>query len=611
MGGLSHQRAPVRSPRGARFGIWLALLGICALLVFLVSGKGADEGSAVVHDDPSPGVERLREHLGGGDEDVRLAGRPPITGAVEPLDVSLRVIGRFGGPLPDYPVRIQRGEATEERLTDAHGVVHILGVRPDGSVVAHAHPPAKMHPSRARPSVSLRHPDETLNVEEGTLLELDLRDVETGERVEGGRWRYRLHVLQHTSPWHAGRTSTILPFAAGGRALLHLHVEPPEGYVSWDTRRFWVPMEPSARRMRIVHPLRREARITVDATETTDGSHASPVLLGFDAPVRQTEWTWQTADARGLLRVRGLPYLRDGAFRVLVGDLSLTSTYARSPEFVRPDPDDPRTVGRPSGLQGVVSLEGRMGTRWSEDVLVREIVPPVAAREPGPRQNSSDLGTTGWQPDEPGTVFWKDPAAVTLGDVEILVLDRAGKPLPHASVNGGLRHTWVFHTHADAEGRVLLAGCPVCANARVRLSDGRVLPTTVHFDVQSGEPSRVILREPEGARLVVSVVDEEDRAVPYATVRLRQESFDRGHRRRYPWLRWDGDSLIVDHHTDHEGLWSRTLEAQAWTVTASEVAADHTAHWRELFAIRVGSVRVELQDGETREVELVVRPRAR
>ena len=223
----SDRTASARTLRGL---LVLALLGLALLLVVLLreaqQGTTGDETGRAARGSSQTGLGTTGAER---EDPVTLAGGSEAGVPAGTLDARLRVVGRFGEPLPDYPVRIRRGEAEEDLLTDAHGSIRVPAVVQDGSVFAEARPPPTPGAHKARPSVQLREDEEILRVAEGTLLELDLRDAETGEPLEGGRWRYRQRILRVTTPWHAAGEATSLPFPAGGRVLLHLEVEAPAG----------------------------------------------------------------------------------------------------------------------------------------------------------------------------------------------------------------------------------------------------------------------------------------------------------------------------------------------------------------------------------------------
>jgi hypothetical protein len=107
----------------------------------------------------------------------------------------------------------------------------------------------------------------------------------------------------------------------------------------------------------------------------------------------------------------------------------------------------------------------------------------------------------------------------TLGTLSVVALRRDGAPAAGASV----RLEMLRDMQADAAGRVRFEGVPAGAYTLILREPGLV-PTRLDAIVVAQETRDVVLREGEGGAIRVSVVDEEGRGLPFATIELFQPS---------------------------------------------------------------------------------------
>lgn len=333
----------------------------------------------------------------------------------------------------------------------------------------------------------------------------------------------------------------------GGTNELVLKVDPPDGFLAWDPPGWRIPECPGVRRLRVVYPLRREAHVT----GTVVGPRGERVRRGERTTVRAQGMATTVVYRSGtddfrVLRVPFIPgILVEGWSQARLGEQQMWGNGA-----VR--------IGHDPSAEHV--LEIRL------DAAVE--APPGASMLvlPNGAAGAAFTGRSGRE----------------TGSIRVLVLRRDGMPLLGGRVSlsaGGAGRT-------DDRGEVVFERVPA-GEAVVSAGQPGFVPVSVPVTVEAYREAYVVLREPEGGRLNVLVVDADGRPVSFALLMVRQPS-------RAPWVDIDEAGVLrLDPYTDHLGRRElRGLEAGMIRILAS-------------LGPLVGEAEAVVRDGRSSDVRLV------
>ena len=170
------------------------------------------------------------------------------------------------------------------------------------------------------------------------------------------------------------------------------------------------------------------------------------------------------------------------------------------------------------------------------------------------------------------------------GSIRVLVLRRDGLPLLGGRVRLSAGGTKEGRT--DDRGEVVFEKVPP-GEAVVSAGQPGFVPISAPVTVEESRETYVVLREPEGGRLNVLVVDADGRPASFALLMVRQPS-------RAPWVDIDEAGVLrLDPYTDHLGRREiRGLEAGTIRILAS-------------LGPLVGEAEAVVLDGRTSDVRLV------
>jgi hypothetical protein len=309
------------------------------------------------------------------------------------------------------------------------------------------------------------------------------------------------------------------------------------------------------RRYRIVTPLRREVRVVALLTDAlgkpiegkVDWVTIAGVHRTFDGSEDRPEFL---ADRRGLVDVPGVPFLRGET-------LDLDASGA-----------DPATGGVLAGSARIL-----LSDHPADRVLATIVLEPVETFEFPEGHGGFGCGGSGCD----------SVSLDSVGALDVLVLRRDGTPAASAEV-----HVWPKACRqTNAFGRVVIEEVPV-GKRRVALRQPGLVPTATTVEVEADRTTYVVLREPEGSEVEVTVVDDEGRPLPFATVEVEQPS-------DVEWLDLDdAGTQRFDAYTDHVGR--RTF------AHLEPGKVEFSAAW----ASRKGTLEAELSDRSSERVRIVV-----
>ncbi len=530
---------------------WLPfLLAILAGMWLLWPTDDVGRGGVEV-DDPARSGEApdlmSAEGLGKDAKPPKLKTRAPGTGATKTAGPSqactIKVYGPARQPRVGMPVRIRDPRDAREQvtlLTNHAGIVTVPGVALDGSVEAAAL--SSWRPDAAvLGRVRLTKPIHQILCPGGLVLETTFVDAVSDADMDLA-WT-PFPTIEHPPPLAvAGRaTVAVLP---GDKTRIGFSLENSllPAHVAWEPSGWTTRVSRRARKLVMTYPLRRHARVHVVAEEHDGSGTQRARVEGFAIAGRHVtrDVTW--IPDRGGMLVRGIPYFRDRPLEVLV-------TRPAKP----PGPDeeeiedrielDVEVMEEASEREFVVHSD--VYEEAHEDAaLGRKPLPPtweqlctVKARFPKNPLQSVLFGADG-DTMEIGFDHNRRGTAVPEGEAEVLVLDRAGKPV------GGAR-VWCSRLaeRTDASGRARWRALPA-GEQTVRLDEPGFVSTSAPVVVRSGQRTKITLREAAGSTLEVRVVDKKGEPLPYAMVALDVKS---------GWIDIEDGVQRIDPFTDIRG----------------------------------------------------------
>jgi hypothetical protein len=493
-----------------------------------------------------------------------LTAHAPAPRVVTRGDVTVRVVGPTGAPLPGRRIGVDVGDEVLrlDSVTDATGTALVRDLPWDGSadVVLWEEP----HGSRVPPPLDrecTRGPEVLLRAQLGVPLRVHVVDAETGLS------------LQAVCARSADRLAETCP---GGEYHVDAGAE-AHGYVAWDPPDHRGPMSVFATSLFAVRPLRHVARVTVVVTEHDGSAPRDPRFQQVRFAGKDLAESRFEPVAPGEFALRGVPFLRGEPLRVGVvvrdhdGDEG-------AHEFA----DGSWRIDRPAsrGDEVTVHLPGHAG----EETWVRLLLPP-----PAPRRGGTFVGRGGSR--SVRSVGCGSPAKPCYpGTLVVTAVRRGGAPAAGASVRvtrdggGGGRSDGRY---LDRDGRAVFLGLEA-ATYRVFLEEPGLVTASALVDVVHLQERVVALVEGEGARLRVEVLDREGRGLPFATLSVKTVEGP-------GWVDLGDDGVQrIDPFTDHLGR--RTLEH----VDPGEVTI--TATWGS----RTGKAVVQAEEGRRHEVRIVL-----
>jgi len=467
-------------------------------------------------DAPGPGLESRGPPI----------SEPPRTDSGH---VTVTVVGPDGTGLPSVYVAIVRlpdpsrpaldieGDVLE---TDNRGQVVFGDVPYDGSrvVMAYLEDPRSPESSYRRvlppaagrkPAVSVRSERVVYRAAVGIWLQVHVVDAEDGRAVPHAETSVpgaRMTGFDESS----GDPRYLVLLNVDDRADVPLHVVAPRGYVAWEPSVRTVAISPYARRLVSIYPVRPEVPVTVSVSEPGGEPTRSPAIESAVVAGRKLPASADATDAYGRLRIGGVPYLRGEEVSVRAkraGGIASALVRGRIP-------DDPATglhfdIVLPPANPYAIGMGGGAGGAFRG------------------RSSSRSLQASGSHRHPKGAVL-------------VSVRRRDGRPAAGARVWLEKRQ---MRTDASGVARFDRVGPGTYA---VTAKQVGLLPLTGEVTVKGEESARLELRETEGGRLAVQVVDEDGKPLSFATLKVTAAS---GH----PWVDLDGDVQRVDPFTDHEG----------------------------------------------------------
>jgi hypothetical protein len=275
----------------------------------------------------------------------------------------------------------------------------------------------------------------------------------------------------------SGRTVGTTWVAYPSVFVTALRLERHDGWTAWDD------VAPNgcayALERTAVYPLRRELDVTVTVSEP-DARIGPAMVCG-----RYVAEPVATREGAGRFRLSGVPFMPGEWIRVWAAQPGARRRLASAAVRIPPDPRARLEVSVTMPMEGGhvetdndMPFEESFGEEWESTL---------------------------------------DPR--TLGTLSVVALRRDGAPAAGASV----RLEMLRDMQADAAGRVRFEGVPAGAYTLILREPGLV-PTRLDAIVVAQETRDVVLREGEGGAIRVSVVDEEGRGLPFATIELFQPS---------------------------------------------------------------------------------------
>ena len=492
-----------------------------------------------------------------------------------------------GRPRVGLPVRIRDPrDAREARLvlTDAQGAVELHGVPYDGSVVVEVLRGCGPGALRAQPvlaSVGVTGALHEITCAEGLELHVTAVDAQTGRAMAGLPWR-PLRAKLPLEPREACR----LRHGPGDPALLGIEtaIAPGEGYVAWDATRWVTTISRYAASLRMVYPLRREARVHLRALEHDGTPSARMAVCAFRVGGVPGPRPPATTPDRGGVLLHGIPFFREQRVEVLVARPPARAAFEPGEEVSEEEAEiiEVEEVRGDGGLRSFASGPSRLeDAAIGHGRLPREPERLLALEARFPEDPSESLlwrHEEEWFLEEVVETDADEPRAT--GAVRVTLRRTDGSAIPGALVSCG-----AASLRTDVAGRVLFERVSV-GRLALEVSEAGVVPTRAVVDVAEGQMVEVELREAPGATLRVRVVDGEGEDVPFASVAFDDRL----------WVDLVDGVQRIDPYTDVRGRRTFARVAAGKRIVRAYWGGHH------------GRADVETKDGGSYDVVITVRP---
>ena len=580
----------------------LLLLGLGIAVVVWIAWPGADDGDARLRaDGERRGSHAASLHADGDDPGAltpALAGRGEEE-TKEPArgDVEVLVLGPHGQPLPKLTfmlVPVGSGGRVEA-TTDGNGQAILRDVPLDGSAsVICAHDLS----SGAHAVTGNRL---VVRLERGVPIVLALVDAETGHSGPRGNWSFddlkpEFGVRQEP---HNDQQPHVLLAKPGSPTGLRLHLDVVGSGVAADLRQyhFWVSRR--ARSLYLRYPVRREAMIYAEVTDAT-GRDVDDTVIWIEPKMMLSYEPLAVPHRAGSLQLRGVPFFRSV-------HISFPVVERRFLDLLK---DDIVIHGRryfPGGRLAVFArhcgvLSGAMPIHPDVPLQLRGTLPGPdgpAAKLPSPPfdcrpswyESLSISLRSPPRPDDPAAEFQETKKPQDSAGVTVSVVRRDGSSWPGdlVGVYGPNADTPTFVTGNG--GRLTLSSVVSGTYHFVLLEPGTVA-TTVQVAAVAGRSAQAVLAEADGGTLDVKVTDSDGHGLPHALVSVTTALGDTP-------ISWEDEEKgiqRIDPFTDHVG--HRLYKH----VSPGKVVI------RAAWANRYGTSEVEVIEGETTDVEIVLHP---
>lgn len=583
----------------------LLVLALAAVLLIANPPEGerdALEGDARrAHDTPAPMTAKGLTHSTDGStpglETPGLEGRAaeqPAPGdtASHGLEVhvlEVHVVDRHDKPLPGVAVVLlesRRSLHTEQLArarTDRQGVARFPGHTPETVRWAHARSDARipndgpleshgtlresLWPLEPHWPLSGKVTDwvTKLTCRGGMPFRVVCFDIETGKEIPD--------VLWGAGRIEEGGTTVVVGQSIAARPGYVLeggfHVDPPQGYVAYERTGARLPIARTAKSLLFHYPLHREVPMEVTLRRGDGKALQGDVFAEFQFDHTDSIALAMERIAAGRYRMRGMPHIPGLSFGmdIHVGDVSAHW------EGILPPKNDRRMQARLTLRKDGARLNARPSN-----------APPPTGGLIGLSDAPRPL-----DPPEPerGTLT----ALCRLGDGAPARDTRVHAEGPWWSVTGNdgqvTRDRYRMEARTNASGRVTFDGAAV-GQWTLSFRDW----TTVRGKavVRRNERTELVLQEPLGGSLAVTVVDGDDKPIPFARMGLLAY----------------GDSEAVRPVPDADGVQradSFTDPAGAWTL--NRIAAgmyEITVRWHDQSLV----MHVRVVEGQTTHRKLTV-----
>ena len=284
------------------------------------------------------------------------------------------------------------------------------------------------------------------------------------------------------------------------RAVIRLELDVPQGFVDWEEGPYDATVAAGVGDLRVIVPLHRALGLDVSVLGP-DGAPAEGARLS-DVRIagRELPFPEAPADAQGRIHLAGVPFLPGER---LTAAVEWRAREAREPE---PPPPSERSDGPSAALQTIVP--GDSSQPWA--VVVRLAGPTRAVGDHNETDN--DL------PTEEEIVDVAVPPESRTGTVSARALGWDGRALSDARVwcsapSGALQH--VTAADGGAEFRLVPIG-----ERSLRMEAPGRFAAVGRVAVAADATATVVLREPDGGRIDVLVVDAAGDPRPFARIRL-------------------------------------------------------------------------------------------
>jgi hypothetical protein len=543
---------------------WLAtgtlVLGAALLVRLLTGASGAAVGGEPLErpGDSTAGdlAQRTEDDGHGGEADapgLRGEGTPPAPPRRREVgDVEVEVVGAGDVPLANQWVTVfDRGGVLDHVATSSDGHLLLRALPLDGGVALalgwHDAPPAR--------TVAVTGRRARLVAPDVLTLAVNVVDAHTGGPLASASWALKpAPGLPPPTPVPSGERLAVR-HSPGVYEQIAYDVVAPRGFVAFDEPTWNLAVSRYTRELVAVHPLRREAEVSVTVFEEPERPATGVTVAWFEVAGRERRSPPTGVFLLGGFHLLGVPWFREEPLRFLV------------------ETSEGRRV-----LATVVLPEEPHVTA---EVTLTAAEPEGEVPEPAPRAPLADL------PPPLDRGFGQVPSAGDvppehLGSIALLVLDAAGDPVPAARVL--LPAPGEHRTKGD--GTLRVDGIPA-GDYRLLLAEPGLVPTSAEVAVPPGKAAEVTIREGVGGTVDVKVKDPRGRPLPFARVRIRTLS-------GLPWVDLVDRVQRLDDFTDAAG--TRRLDR----VEPGGVVV------RASWAGRTGEAEATVREGERTTVEVVV-----